>query len=51
MRDHPIPLSGKDRWLCLGPNPGHSHHRQAPETDQRRLRQLRHKVGLDLSLL
>lgn len=49
MRDGPIPLPRQDRGLRLGPNPGHGHHRQATEGDQRRLRQLRHQVGLDIS--
>lgn len=48
MRNWAIPLPRQDRRLRLGTNPGHGHHRQATESDQRRLRQLRHQVGLDV---
>lgn len=48
MRDRPVPLPRQDRRVRLGADPGHGHHRQATKADQRRLRQLRHQVGLDL---
>lgn len=47
MRDGTVSLPRQDWRLLLGPDPSHLDHRQAAETSQRGLRQLRHKVGLD----
>lgn len=48
MRNRSIPLPGQDWRVCLGPDPSDRHYRQAAEADQRRLRQLRHQVGLEI---
>lgn len=45
MRDRSVPLPGQDRRLLLGPNSGHRDHRQATETSERGLRQLRSQVS------
>lgn len=47
MRDWAISLPRKNRGLCMGPNSGYRHHRQATEANKRSLRKLRNQVGLD----